>query len=68
MYKKALGLRNESIDVEGEKFFTPRVASANGLSIQWPVIRNFNVWQTTVPNRVGHMYWIDPDRAPLKKT
>ena len=39
---------------EGEKFFTPRVASANGLSIQWPVIRNFNVWQTTC-STVGHM-------------
>ena len=66
--KKRMEICHECQRYEGEKFFTPRVAAANGLAIMWPVVRNYNVWQTTVTYRVGHMYWIDPDRAPLKKS
>lgn len=51
---------------EGGKQYTPRLASASGFQLFWPVLRNVNTFQGGNGRNYTEIF-IDPDKPPLKK-
>jgi ABC-type transport system substrate-binding protein len=50
---------------EADVAFFPRIAGATGFNINWPAIRNVNVWQGGTPSRPHATIFLDPSKPPL---
>ena len=64
--KKRQDLVHELQRYEGGKQYTPRLASASGFQVFWPVLRNVNTFQGGNGRNFTDIF-IDPDKPPLKK-
>jgi len=64
--KKRQDLIHELQRYEGSKQYTPRLASASGFQVFWPVLRNVNTFQGGNGRNFTDIF-IDPDKPPLKK-
>jgi ABC-type transport system substrate-binding protein len=52
--------------VAGKAYMWRAPGGATGLDIAWPVIRNFNTYESEY--RAHFSEWLDPNQPPLKKT
>jgi ABC-type transport system substrate-binding protein len=64
--KKRQDLVLELQRYEGGKQYTPRLASASGFQLFWPVLRNVNTFQGGNGRNYTDIF-LDPDKPPLKK-
>jgi ABC-type transport system substrate-binding protein len=52
---------------EGQMLFHPRVASTTGFLVNWPIVRNVQVYQGGTGRRMATLF-LDPSRPPLGKS
>jgi len=66
--KKRIGYGVDLVKYLGkQQYFHRAVASASGLNVAWPVVRNFSIFNGLSWGYLWKNYWIDDTQAPLKK-
>jgi ABC-type transport system substrate-binding protein len=66
--KRAESMAQELQKYDSETQYMPMlVGSARPLSIAWPALANFGVYDLAIDNTLRH-WWVDDTKAPLKRT